>query len=100
MFCFKCCEKLNSFKIGFCPVCKNKIDISKFINLSDGKSFNKVKFLFEDPEIQLEKFRQALKFQETNQNKYIRFLQYKMQNLVKENNNLRESVNMIYRNNK
>ena len=100
MFCLKCLEKLSNFNIPVCPVCKAKIDINKFLNLSDGKSFKKIKFLFEDPEIQIEKFRQALKFQETNQNKYIRFLQYKMQNLVKENNNLRESVNMINRNNK
>ena len=100
MFCFKCCEKLNNFKIGICPVCKNKIDITKFVNLSDKKSFNKVRFLFEDPEIQIEKFRQAFKFQETSQNKYILFLQYKMQTLMKENTSLRESVNKIYRNNK
>ena len=56
--------------------------------------------MFEDPEIQIEKFRQAVKFQETSQNKYILFLQYKMQTLMKENTSLRESVNKIYRNNK
>ena len=49
---------------------------------------------------QIEKFRQAVKFQETSQNKYILFLQYKMQTLMKENTSLRESVNKIYRNNK
>jgi hypothetical protein len=66
----------------------------------DGKNNAKIKFLFEDSEFLLEKFRQAQKFQENNQNKYIYFLIYKMQNLLKENSNLRESVNMIYRNNK
>ncbi len=66
----------------------------------DGKNNAKIKFLFEDSEFLLEKFRQAQKFQENNQNKYIYFLMYKMQNLLKENSNLRESVNMIYRNNK
>ena len=66
----------------------------------DGKNNAKIKFLFEDSEFLLEKFRQALKFQENNQNKYIYFLIYKMQNMLKENNNLKESVNMIYRNNK
>ena len=66
----------------------------------DGKSNAKIKFLFEDSEFLLEKFRQAQKFQENNQNKYIYFLIYKMQNMIKENNNLRESVNMLYRNNK
>jgi hypothetical protein len=66
----------------------------------DGKSNAKIKFLFEDSEFLLEKFRQAQKFQENNQNKYIYFLIYKMQNMIKENNSLRESVNMIYRNNK
>ena len=66
----------------------------------DGKNNAKIKFLFEDSEFLLEKFRQAHKFQETNQNKYIYFLMYKMQNMLKENSNLRESVNMIYRNNK
>ncbi len=74
--------------------------MKKFINLLDGKSNAKIKFLFEDSEFLLEKFRQAQKFQESNQNKYIYFLIYKMQNMIKENNNLRESVNMIYRNNK
>ena len=87
----------------------------KFINLLDGKNNAKIKFLFEDSEFLLEKFRQAQKFQENNQNKYIYFLIYKMQNMIKENNNLRESVNklelnifqtllykvnMLYRNNK
>jgi hypothetical protein len=66
----------------------------------DGKNNAKIKFLFEDSEFLLEKFRQAQKFQENNQNKYIYFLIYKMQNMLKENSNLRESVNMIYRNNK
>ena len=66
----------------------------------DGKSNAKIKFLFEDSEFLLEKFRQAQKFQENNQNKYIYFLIYKMQNMIKKNNSLRESVNMIYRNNK
>ncbi len=66
----------------------------------DGKNNAKIKFLFEDSEFLLEKFRQAQKFQENNQNKYIYFLMYKMQNMLKENNNLKESVNMIYRNNK
>ena len=70
------------------------------MNLLDGKNNAKIKFLFEDSEFLLEKFRQAQKFQENNQNKYIYFLIYKMQNLLKENSNLRESVNMIYRNNK
>ena len=65
----------------------------------DGKNNAKIKFLFEDSEFLLEKFRQAQKFQENNQNKYIYFLMYKMQNMQKENNNLRESVNMLYRNN-
>ena len=100
LFCFKCCEKINNFKIGYCPVCKSAIDIKKFINLLDGKNNAKIKFLFEDSEFLLEKFRQAQKFQENNQNKYIYFLIYKMQNMIKENNSLRESVNMIYRNNK
>ena len=93
LFCFKCCEKINNFKIGYCPVCKSAIDIKKFINLLDGKSNAKIKFLFEDSEFLLEKFRQAQKFQENNQNKYIYFLIYKMQNMIKENNSLRESVN-------
>ena len=66
----------------------------------DGKNNAKIKFLFEDSEFLLEKFRQAQKFQENNQNKYIYFLMYKMQNMLRENNNLKESVNMIYRNNK
>ena len=66
----------------------------------DGKNNAKIKFLFEDSEFLLEKFRQAQKFQENNQNKYIYFLIYKMQNMLKENSNLRESVNMIFRNNK
>jgi len=66
----------------------------------DGKNNAKIKFLFEDSEFLLEKFRQAQKFQENNQNKYIYFLIFKMQNMLKENSNLRESVNMIYRNNK
>ena len=66
----------------------------------DGKNNAKIKFLFEDSEFLLEKFRQAQKFQENNQNKYIYFLMYKMQNMLKENNNLKESVKMIYRNNK
>ena len=70
------------------------------MNLLDGKNNAKIKFLFEDSEFLLEKFRQAQKFQENNQNKYIYFLMYKMQNMLKENNNLKESVNMIYRNNK
>lgn len=99
LFCFKCCEKLSNFKVGYCPVCKSSIDTKKFINLLDGKSNAKIKFLFEDSEFLFEKFRQAHKFQETNQNKYIYFLMYKMQNMQKENNNLKESVNMLYRNN-
>ena len=66
----------------------------------DGKNNAKIKFLFEDSEFLLEKFRQAQKFQENNQNKYIYFLIYKMQSMMKENSSLRESVNMIYKNNK
>ena len=74
--------------------------MKKFINLLDGKNNAKIKFLFEDSEFLLEKFRQAQKFQETNQNKYIYFLMYKMQSMMKENSSLRESVNLLYRNNK
>ena len=74
--------------------------MKKFINLLDGKNNAKIKFLFEDSEFLLEKFRQAQKFQEINQNKYIYFLMYKMQSMMKENSSLRESVNLIYRNNK
>ena len=66
--------------------------MKKFINLLDGKNNAKIKFLFEDSEFLLEKFRQAQKFQETNQNKYIYFLMYKMQSMMKENSSLRESV--------
>ena len=66
----------------------------------DGKSNAKIKFLFEDSEFLLEKFRQAQKFQENNQNKYIYFLMYKMQSMMKENSSLRESVNLLYRYNK
>lgn len=100
LFCFKCCEKISKFNVGYCPVCKSSIDIKKFLNLLDGKNNAKIKFLFEDSELLLEKFRQAQKFQENNQNKYIYFLIYKMQNMMKENNNLKESYNRIYRNNK
>jgi hypothetical protein len=74
--------------------------MKKFINLLDGKNNAKIKFLFEDSEFLLEKFRQAQKFQEINQNKYIYFLMYKMQSMMKENSSLRESVNLLYRNNK
>ena len=74
--------------------------MKKFINLLDGKNNAKIKFLFEDSEFLLEKFRQAQKFQETNQNKYIYFLMYKMQSMMKENSSLRESVNLLYRYNK
>ena len=98
LFCFKCCEKISKFNVGYCPVCKSSIDIKKFLNLLDGKNNAKIKFLFEDSELLLEKFRQAQKFQENNQNKYIYFLIYKMQNMMKENNNLKESYNRIYRN--
>ena len=63
--------------------------MKKFINLLDGKNNAKIKFLFEDSEFLLEKFRQAQKFQETNQNKYIYFLMYKMQSMMKENSSLR-----------
>ena len=66
--------------------------MKKFINLLDGKNNAKIKFLFEDSEFLLEKFRQAQKFQEINQNKYIYFLMYKMQSMMKENSSLRESV--------
>ena len=74
--------------------------MKKFINLLDGKNNAKIKFLFEDSEFLLEKFRQAQKFQEINQNKYIYFLMYKMQSMMKENSSLRESVNLLYRYNK
>ena len=96
LFCYKCCEKISKFNVGYCPVCKSSIDIKKFLNLLDGKNNAKIKFLFEDSELLLEKFRQAQKFQENNQNKYIYFLIYKMQNMMKENNNLKESYNTFY----
>lgn len=86
--------------MGLCLVCKNKIDIKKCINLLDGKNFAKIKFFFEDPDMLLEKFRQAQKFHENHQNKYIYFLMCKVQQTMKENNSLKESVNLLYRNNK
>ena len=48
--------------------------------------------MFNEPEIELEKFRQSLKFHENHQNQYIEFLENKIKCLIKENNTLRESI--------
>ena len=48
--------------------------------------------MFNEPEIEIEKLKQSLKFHESHQNKYIAFLENKIKKLMQENNNIRETI--------
>ena len=82
----------NSIK--YCPVCKSILNFQKCINLRDKNEKDKVNYIFNEPEIEIEKFRQSIKFHENHQNQYITFLENKIKNLMKENNNLKESIRL------
>lgn len=92
LFCYNCLKKLASNSIKNCPVCKSILNFQKCINLRDKNDKEKVKYIFNEPEIEIEKLRQSLKFHENHQNQYIAFLENKIKNLMRENNNLRESL--------
>ena len=83
---------MASNSIKNCPVCKSLLNFQKYINLRDKNDNEKVKYIFNEPEIEIEKFRQSLKFHENHQNQYIAFLENKIKNLMRENNNLKESL--------
>ena len=85
----------RSSSVKTCPVCKSVLNFQKCINLKDKKELDKIRYIFEDPEIQIEKFRQSLKFHDTHQNRYISFLENKIKSLIQENNHIRESMNAI-----
>ena len=80
----------NSIKV--CPICKSLFNFQKCINLRDKNDKEKISYIFNEPEIEIEKLRQSLKFHENHQNQYIAFLENKIKNLMRENNNLRESL--------
>ena len=82
----------NSIKV--CTICKSLFNFQKCINLRDKNDKEKISYIFNEPEIEIEKFRQAFKFHENHQNQYIAFLENKIKNLMKENNILRESIRM------
>ena len=96
LFCYDCMKKLGANSIKACPICKSVLNFQKCINLKDKKDIEKIRYMFEDPEIQAEKFRQTLKFHETHQNRYIAFLENKIKSLLQENHNLRESINALH----
>ena len=100
LFCYDCLKKLASNSIKNCPICKSLLNFQKCINLRDKNDKEKVIYMFNEPEIELEKFKQSLKFHENHQNQYIEFLENKIKNLIRENNILRESIrnNAIHRN--
>lgn len=98
LFCINCVKILGEKKIQACPTCKCPLNYQKFLNLKEKKDAAKVMFLFEDPETQLKKFQQALKFQKKQQNQYISFLENKIKTIMRENSNLRKSINAIHNN--
>ena len=85
---------MASNSIKFCPICKNLFNFQKCINLRDKNEREKINYIFNEPEIEIEKFRQSVKFHENHQNQYIAFLENKIKNLMKENNSLKESIRM------
>ena len=56
-------------------------------------------FLFEDPDMQLRKYQQILKFHKKQQTQYISFLEKKVKSLMQENNNLHKSMKELKNNN-
>ena len=94
MFCYSCLKKLASNSIKYCPICKSLLNFQKCLNLKNIKDKEKVNYIFNEPDVEIEKLRQSLKFHENHQNQYIEFLENKIKNLIKENNSLKESIRM------
>ena len=92
LFCYECLKKLATNSIKYCPVCKSLLNFQKCINLRNKNDREKVNYIFNEPEIEIEKFRQSLKFHENHQNQYISFLENKIKKLIQENNNLRDTI--------
>jgi hypothetical protein len=79
-------------KNTFCPNCKKQIDFTKSINLKNPNQAKQISFIFVDTEIEMKKMMKALKYQKIQQRKYINFLETKIDNLLKENNSLKETI--------
>lgn len=65
------------------------------MNLKEKKDISKLMFLFEDPDAQIKRLQQSLKFQKKHQSQYIAFLENKVKSLLNENSNLRRSINVM-----
>ena len=68
------------------------LNFQKCVNLRDKNDKGKVSYLFTEPEIEIEKLRQTLKFHESHQNQYIAFLENKIKKLIHENNSIKEAI--------
>ena len=92
LFCENCCNQILKMKNTFCPNCKKQIDFTKSINLKNPNQAKQISFIFVDTEIEMKKMMKALKYQKIQQRKYINFLETKIDNLLKENNSLKETI--------
>ncbi len=92
LFCENCINQILKIKNAICPNCKKQIDFSKSINLKNPNQAKQISFIFLDPEKEMKKMMKALKYQKMQQKKYINFLENKIDNLLKENNSLKETI--------
>lgn len=89
--CTSCLQNLNGNYI--CPNCKKPIDFKKSVDLKSKDNFKKISYVFEEPENNLKKIIEAIKFQKMHQKKYISFLENKIDHLIKENKDLKMNLN-------
>lgn len=101
MFCENCFKTIISNKNNNkfnCPICKKDININNLLNLKKKEDIKKISFIFNDTEKELKKVMQNLSFQRSATNKYINFLENKVNFLLKENSELKNLNNSLIEN--
>ncbi len=89
--CFKDSKSYINIEKVTCFGCSKSIDFSKTIDITNKDSLKKVEFIYDDPEVQLKKIIEVIKFQKLHKNKYIEFLEKKVSELTEENSRLKEA---------
>jgi hypothetical protein len=100
MFCENCFKTIvsNINNKVICPICKKDININNLLNLKKKDDIKKISFVFNDTEKELKKVMQNLSFQKSATNKYINFLENKVNYLLKENSELKNLNNSLIEN--
>jgi hypothetical protein len=89
--CFKDSKSYINIEKVTCFGCSKSIDFTKTIDITNKDSVKKVEFIYDDPEVQLKKIIEVIKFQKLHKNKYIEFLEKKVSELTEENSRLKEA---------